>query len=92
MKRLVTAQTERFQRFEGCKQRPVSKRIGSSCHLQTPSAESSVKRKAGHPRDGQVRPKSDKPVADPDLSGKANGGRNRQTKGRIESSDFMKTR
>jgi hypothetical protein len=28
MKRLVTAQTERLQRFEGCKQRPVSKRKG----------------------------------------------------------------
>jgi hypothetical protein len=80
IKRLVTAQTERFRRFEGCKQRPVSKRIGSSCHLQTPSAESSVKGRPVTGRKDSSDPKSDKPVADSDLSGKAKGGRNSRQK------------
>lgn len=64
IKRLVTAQTERFRRFEGCKQRPVSKRIGSSCHLQAPSAESSVKGRPVTRRKDPSDPKSDKPVAE----------------------------
>jgi hypothetical protein len=62
MKMLVTAQTERFRRFEGSKQRPVSKKKGSSFHLLTPETDSFVEGRPVTQRKDSSDPASDKPI------------------------------